>query len=360
MSVLVGQTPLACHDEIERRFRRGSAAFQRHFMKVAAKMSALYKELFPEGFNTERKFHRQSSPLEENVFTHKPNAELGGREELTFHTVGCQTEENVAFSVTSEACHDSLAFPVASEASGDTEQTFHRRQRLLKKHLIGYILKAATERVQQPWQAVETDTERDGSLSAASEASRDTIAFPAASEASHDIVAFPAASEASRDTTAFLAASEASHDTVAFPVASGDTEQTFHRRHRLLKKHLIGSKLMAATERVEDPWQTVETETERNGSFPVVPGNEGQYRKDKEHLEKGFGTYTANAATIREEQLCHATRVAGGEVLPAEAEEAEAERFRRGCGTLQQHFVKTRKAEMPIVTTQAVVRLILI
>ena len=219
-------------------------------------MSALYKELFPEAFNTERKFHRQSSPLEENVFTHKPNAELGGREELTFHTVGCQTEENVAFSVASEASHDSLAFPVASEASGDTEQTFHRRQRLLKKHLIGSILTAATERV-------------------------------------------------------------------------------------------------------EEPWQTVETETERNGPFSVAPGNEGQYRKDKEHLEKGFGTYIAKAATIRP---CHVlqTRVAGGEAFPAEAEEAEAERFRRGCGTLQQHFVKTRKAEMPIVTTQAVVRLILI
>ena len=318
-------------------------------MRVAAKMSALYKELFPEGFNTERKFHRQSSPLEENVFTHKPNAELGGREELAFHTVGCQTEETVAFSVASEACHDFLAFPVASEASGDTEQTFHRRQKLLKKHLIGYILKAATETVQQPWQAVETDTEGDGSLPAASEASRDTVDFPAASEASRDIIAFPAASEAS-------------HDTVAFPVSSGDTEQTFHRRHRLLKKHLVGSKLTAATERVEEPWQTVETETERNGSFPVAPGNEGKYRKDNEHLEKGFGTYTAKAATIREEQPCHVlqTRVAGGEAFPAEAEEAEAERFRRGCGTLQQHFVKTRKAEMPIVTTQAVVRLILI
>ena len=344
-------------------------------MKVAAKMSALYKELFPEVSNTERKFHRQSSPLEENVFTHKPNAELGGREELTFHTVGCQTEENVAFPVASEASHDSFAFPVASDASGDTEETFHRRQRLLKKHLIGYILKAATERVQQPWHAVETETEGDGSLPVASVASHDTVAFPAASEAFHDIVAFPVASEASRDTAAFPVASEASHDIIAFPatseashnpfafpVASGDTEQMFHRRHRLLKKHLVGTKLTAAKKRVEEPCQTVETETERNGSFPVAPGNDGQYGKDSEHLEKGFGTYTANAATIREEQPCHVlqTRVAGGEAFPAEAEGAEAERFRRGCGTLQQHFVKTRKAEVPIVTTQAVVRLILV
>ena len=239
MSVLIEQIPLALHDDIERRFRSGSAAFQRHFMKVAAKISALYREQFPEDWNAEKKFH-----------------------------------------------------------GGDST---------LKKHFSRYNPKVAVSRGERPCLAGETQTGEDEAFSVASKA-----------------------------------------------------EEQYRKGSEYREKGLVRRNLRAAMSREEQPCHTVETQSEENEAFLVASGaDERPYRKGSEHLEKRFVRYNLKAAMSREEQPCFVveSQIKENQVFPVAAEAEQ--QFRRGCGTLQQHSVKIKQAEVLTVTAQTVRRLIL-
>ncbi|KAL8575291.1 hypothetical protein ACOMHN_001836 [Nucella lapillus] len=116
MSLLVAK-PVTNQDDIETQFRRGSATLQRHFQKVAADMSATYKEAFPSTLSrTELTFRRGS---------------IGRR--CSFKRVEEEIERELCLATT-ECWQEEVgrAFPSASLV----EQRFRRGSGTLQQHFL--------------------------------------------------------------------------------------------------------------------------------------------------------------------------------------------------------------------------------